>query len=333
MHHNQKICSFDKTSFMKKTSIIFFYLLILVVQVKSHGQYTEVINSNRPGFSQSAFSVGKQVVQFEIGSYIINENRTPYPSYEVEGFGIDFAARYGFLKESLEISINGNYQNDSQTYNLTIPVENSRANFKQLRLGAKYLIYDPNKNKEDVVNVYSYHANRGFKWNQLIPAVAISGGINYDTKNNPYTAGGVEGLSYNASVITQNNFYDGWAFVTNFLLDRISSGQQDFHYILTLTHALNEKWMVFAEKHGIKSNFYADNLISFGGGSLLNKDLQLDTGITFNFKNTPSLIKFSFGLSYRIDKHKDEIKVKNKKFEKSKRKKRFRSRKRSKNKA
>ena len=90
MHHNQKICSFDKISFMKKTSIIFFYLLILVVQVKSHGQYTEVINSNRPGFSQSAFSVGKQVLQFEIGSYIINEKRTPYPNYEVEGFGIDF---------------------------------------------------------------------------------------------------------------------------------------------------------------------------------------------------------------------------------------------------
>ena len=156
MHHNQKICSFDKISFMKKTSIIFFYLLILVVQVKSHVQYTEVINSNRPGFSQSAFSVGKQVVQFEIGSYIINEKRTPYPNYEVEGFGIDFGARYGFLKESLEISINGNYQNDSQTYNITIPVENSRANFKHLRLGAKYLIYDPNKNKEDVIAETQY---------------------------------------------------------------------------------------------------------------------------------------------------------------------------------
>ena len=31
----------------------------------SHGQYTDQINSNRPGASIGAFSVGKNVVQFE----------------------------------------------------------------------------------------------------------------------------------------------------------------------------------------------------------------------------------------------------------------------------
>ena len=45
--------------------------------------------------------------------------------------------------------------------------------------------------------MYSYHANRGFKWSSLIPAVSvIAGGLNYDTKDNPYTATTVEGLSY-----------------------------------------------------------------------------------------------------------------------------------------
>ena len=45
-------------------------------------QYTDVINSNRPGASQSAFSVGTNVLQFEIGPYLMNEKRNSYPSYD-----------------------------------------------------------------------------------------------------------------------------------------------------------------------------------------------------------------------------------------------------------
>ena len=79
------------------------------------------------------------------------------------------------------------------------------------------------------------------------------------------------------------------------MLDRISSDQQDFHYILTLTHSFNLRWVVFAEKHGIKSDFYADNLMRFGAGYLLNKDLQFDSALTFNFKDTPSISEFHTG--------------------------------------
>ena len=214
---------------------------------------------------------------------------------------------------------------------MTIPVETDRANFKQLSIGAKYLIYDPNKNREEKINLYSYHANIGFKWRDLIPAVAFSAGFNYDTKNNPYLSSGVEGLSYNASIITQSNFYGGWVFITNFFMDRIISNQEDFHYILTLTHSFNPKWVVFAEKHGIKSDFYADNLMRFGGGYLLNKDLQLDSSFTLNLKDTPSVFNINFGVSYRIDRHEDILK-KNNKSAKSERKRRSRNRKKSKKK-
>ena len=58
-------------------------------------------------------------------------------------------------------------------------------------------------------------------------------------------------------------------------------------------HSFNPKWVVFVEKHGIKSDFYADNLARFGGGFLLNKDLQLDSSLTFNFKDTPSIFNIS----------------------------------------
>jgi len=299
-----------------KTSLI----ILLCCAPALQAQYTDVINSNRPGASQTAFSVGKKVLQLEVGPYLMNEKRTPYPSYEAKGFGVDFAAHYGFFKEALELNIQGTYQREIQTYAFAIPVENKRANFKNLNLGAKYLVYDPNKNREEKINVYSYHANRGFKWRQLIPAVAVAAGVNFDTKDNPYTASGVEGLSYRAALITQNNFFGGWVFVTNLMMDRISSDQQDLQYILTLTHSFHPKWVVFAETQGIKSDFYADNLVRFGGGYLFNKDLQLDTALTLNFKDTPSVFNVNFGVSYRIDRHKDELKIKNNTSSKGKRK-------------
>jgi len=285
------------------------YLLIafLMVSFSVFSQYTEVINSNRPGVSRSAFSVGTNVAQLEVGPYIIKEEHTPL-QYEVSGFGVDFAARYGFWKEELEFNLEGTYQNDTFTDNRsTISSKTSRSNFKNLTLGAKYLVYDPLKNsEEEKPNLYSYWANKKFKWKSLIPAVAVYAGANYDTKNNPYTAPDVEGFSPKVAVISQNNFAGGWVFVINLIKDRIGSDFSEFQYILTLTHSFNPKWVIFGETQGIKSDFYADNLFRFGGAYLWGKDFQLDTAVTLNTKDTPSVFSVNFGASYRLDFHKDK---------------------------
>jgi len=284
-------------------------LLILIFSF-SHlavAQYTEVINSNRPGVSQSAFSVGTNVLQFEAGPYLFKEEHTPL-QYDVSGFGADFAARFGLLFESLELNIQGTYQNDTQTINSSaIPQEIDRGNFRYLTIGAKYMIYDPyRKAGEEKPNLYSWKANRQFKWKSLIPAVAIYAGAHYDTKNNPYTAPGIEGFSPKVAVISQNNFAGGWVFVINLIKDRIGTDQSDFQYILTLTHSFNPQWAIFGETQGIKSDFYADNLFRFGGAYLWNKNFQLDTALTFNTKDTPSVLGVNFGMSYRLDFHEDK---------------------------
>jgi hypothetical protein len=285
------------------------YLLIafLTLSYSAFSQYTEVINSNRPGVSRSAFSVGTNVAQLEVGPYIIKEEHTPL-QYEVSGFGVDFSARYGFWKEELEINLEGTYQNDTFTDNRSsISSETSRSNFKNLTLGAKYLVYDPLKNsEEEKPNLYSYWANKKFKWKSLIPAVAVYAGANFDTKNNPYTAPDVEGFSPKVAVISQNNFAGGWVFVINLIKDRIGSDFSEFQYILTLTHSFNPKWVIFGETQGIKSDFYADNLFRFGGAYLWGKDFQLDTAVTLNTKDTPSVFSVNFGASYRLDFHKDK---------------------------
>ena len=35
-------------------------------------------------------------------------------------------------------------------------------------------------------NVYSYFADKKFKWKNLIPAVSVYTGFNIDSKNNPF---------------------------------------------------------------------------------------------------------------------------------------------------
>ena len=61
-----------------------FVLFILFSFTDVNAQYTEVINSNRPGVSESAFSVGTGVVQFEAGAFTVNEEHVPL-NYEVSG--------------------------------------------------------------------------------------------------------------------------------------------------------------------------------------------------------------------------------------------------------
>ncbi|WP_417874644.1 transporter [Xanthomarina gelatinilytica] len=284
----------------------YVFLMVFAFTLNGYSQYTEVINSNRPGISQSAFSVGTNVVQFEAGPYMLNEKHQLLDR-EDKSFGADFAVRYGLLWPQLELNLEGTFQSTKRSYTNTVPNEDSFSNFKNLTLGAKYLVYDPFKNsEEEKPNLYSWKANHSFKWKYLIPAVAVYVGANYDTADNPFTASGVEGFSPKIMVSTQNNFSGGWVFVMNFIKDRIGTDQSDFSFILTLTKSVTDQLAVFAESENISSDFYADNLIRFGGAYLWTRNLQVDAAATFNTKDTPSVFGVALGASYRLDFHKDK---------------------------
>jgi hypothetical protein len=289
---------------MKTRLSLFFIALSTILSVNA--QYTEEINSNRPGVSRGAWSVGKNVAQVETGPYMVREKHTPLKS-ELSGLGFDLAARYGLFFEELELNLEATYQSATFTDSRsTIPAEQKFSNFKNLVLGAKYLVYDPYKDKEeDKPNLMSYHANKKFKWKTLIPAVSVYVGGNYDFKNNPYLAPDVEGFSPKVIISSQNNFKSGWVMVINIIKDRIGSEYSDLQWIVTFTKAINEKWVGFGEAQAIYSDFYADNLFRLGGAYLHTKDMQFDAGITFNTKDTPSVFNANFGVSYRFDMHID----------------------------
>ena len=290
---------------MKKTLPILITFLFFATNT-IFAQYTETINSNRPGDSQSAFSVGSNVIQIETGAYFLNEKHELLDN-KVKGVGLNFTLRYGLILEELELQVSGVYQNDKHTdMRSTIDTEYNRSNFKKFKIGAKYLVYDPYKNRDDSPNLYSYWANNKFKWNSLIPAVSVYAGINIDGENNPYTAPGIKGVSPSFTIATQNNFNNNFVLITNLILERIGTNQNDFEYIVTLTHAFNNQWVSFIETHGINSEFYAENMLKFGAAYLSNENLQLDTSVTINFKNTPKIFYINFGGSYRFDLHKDK---------------------------
>ena len=289
-----------------KKSLLILIAFIFFISNKISAQYTEIINSNRPGDSQSAFSVGSNVIQIETGAYLLNEKHELLDN-KVKGMGLNFMLRYGLILEELEIQVSGIYQNDQFTdMRSTIDTKYNRSNFKKFKIGAKYLVYDPYKNRDDRPNLYSYWANNKFKWSSLIPAVSVYAGINIDGKNNPYTAHGIKGVSPTFTIATQNNFSNNFVLITNLILERIGTNQNDFEYITTLTYAINSQWVSFIEAHGINSDFYAENMLKFGAAYLSNENLQLDASLIINFKDTPKIFYINFGGSYRFDLHKDK---------------------------
>lgn len=274
-----------------------------------HAQYTEVINSNRPGTSQGAFAVGNQVLQLETGFSMGWEEHALLKT-ETNAFNIDYAIRYGLLWEQLEISLSGTFLSESVVDNRSaVPLEYSQSNFKSNTLGAKYLIYDPYKKRDlEAPNLYSWKANNKFRWRELIPAVSFYAGANFDTKENPFIPPNDPTISPKFVLMTQNNMEGGFVFITNLIVDRITSDFPTYSYILTLTHAFNPRFSIFVENQGIKSDFYADQILRFGGAHLFGKNLQVDALASLNFKDTPSKFFVGAGISYRFDMHsKDEI--------------------------
>ena len=150
-------------------------LILSLSTIQAFSQYTDVINSNRPGVSRSAFSVGTNVAQIEVGPYSVKEKRTPALPYEVSGFGIYLTARYGLLFEELELNIEGTYQNDTKSFPSNPSEESKRSNFKFLAFGAKYLVYDPyKKSAEEKPNLYSWKANHSFRWKSPVAWEKVS---------------------------------------------------------------------------------------------------------------------------------------------------------------
>src|SRR5690606_17290682 len=90
------------------------FLFLLCSGNITYAQYTETINSNRPGASQGAFSVGTNVLQLEGGGFYGNDNHNLRLT-DTDLYGVDYSFRYGLFFEALEVSLTGAFQAETTT--------------------------------------------------------------------------------------------------------------------------------------------------------------------------------------------------------------------------
>lgn len=285
---------------MKKAVIVFSVFLISITQA----QYTPIINSNRPGESMTAFAVGRHMLQVETGVYGLLEEHSKLRTNN-NGIGAELNLRYGNFDDRLEFVLQTNTIYDA--FNSPL-VQEKRFGIKAANLGAKFLVFDPFKNKKDDWNMYSWKANKKFKWKQFIPAVAVYAGANFNYETNRFYPIVVDEniVTPRAMLITQNQFGTSTVFVTNWFWDKFGSPYENKGFIATLTNSFGKKYMIMLEVKAIQGDYYSDQILTAGFAYLLKDNIQLDLNISKNFKDTPDLLYGGVGMSYRFDLGRDE---------------------------
>lgn len=284
-------------------------VLVFFVFFSGYGQYTEVINSNRPGASQGAFSVGEKVLQVE-GLVHYGEENHNLTGVDARMMGVGYEVRYGIWRERLELTLRGDFIDARMTY--PVGGERSSMTFRDFRsntLGAKYLLYDPYKKRDERgPNLYSWRKNNRFQLEDLIPAVSIYAGANLRFGDRPsvYPFYGSQqaNISPKVALITQHN-WGSTVFTMNFEFDYLTDAHKRFSGIFSLTQYIGEDFSVLGEFQLINNHFYSDELVRLGMAYLLSRDLQLNLSGLTNFKNTPDRWSIGLGASYRWDWHKD----------------------------
>lgn len=271
---------------------------LLLASFSGYSQYTDIINSNRPGRSMAAFSVGQTVFQTEFGIYGFEEKHKLLDT-EAKGFGSEINLRYGAFLEQLEFNFDLDYRKDKYDNSR---YEIDRSGFRNTTFGAKYLFYDPYKSRmNDKPNLYSWKANHSFSWKRLIPAVGFYAGAIVNIGDSKFKGPNDPSISPKLAVLAQSQFGKN-VFVANIISKQISSDDPIWSYIVTLTHGFSEKWSGFIENEGIKSDGHSDMIFRGGAAFLLAENFQIDASFGMSAKNTPSHGFGSIGFSWRFDK-------------------------------
>jgi outer membrane putative beta-barrel porin/alpha-amylase len=280
---------------------VFLVLILFNCFQIVNAQYTEIINSKRPGFSESPYSIGTDVFQFETGlfhRYSNNESLLARP----KTIGGELYFRYGKFLEKLELNAKIAYQFDEvkNPFNTNYNING----ISELTFGAKYLIYEQNytdKSKE----IRSWKRKMAFDKKRLIPSVGVFAGVNTNFLGKDFKE---NELSIKGAILLQNDFSDRLVLLTNLIADKILSESNEYSYIATMTYALNYKWSYFIESQGIFEKGYNPKF-HFGTGIayLFSDDMQLDISTRTNFFEDYSFLYSSIGVAWRLDRHSDEV--------------------------
>jgi hypothetical protein len=280
---------------------VFLLLLTLFCLQIANAQYTEIINSKRPGFSESPYSIGTNVYQFETGFFYRNSDNPSILS-NPNTYGSDLLIRYGKFSEKLEFDLNIAYQFDE----VKNPVGDNYHihGLSDLTFGAKYLIRQQefaDRSKE----IRSFKKRYAFDWKRLIPSIGVYAGVHTKFISKDYKA---DEMSYKMALLLQNDFTDRLVVLTNLIADKYTTDDEFYKYIVTMTYAIDQNWSFFIENQGRYQDKFSPQY-QFGSGLayLVNENLQIDAAARTNFFDNYTYTYFSTGFAWRLDRHRDSL--------------------------
>jgi hypothetical protein len=281
----------------------FFAVFFLIGHTSIFAQYTDVINSNKPGFSESPYSVGKNVYQFE--SNLFFRNITTDPTFsKPQSLGLDLLFRTSFFLEKLELNAQFTYQQDKVAFKNIFTSNYFTSGFSRMTIGAKYLLFQKeyeDKSKE----VRSFRRKYAFDRKRLIPSVALYLGMNTDFVNDIYKRGDI---TPKVGVLLQHNLTTDFNLITNIFYDNIGSDFSEISYIVTATQSFSSRWSVFFENQTIFKKTQNNTNLALGFAYLYSRDLQFNSSGRLLFEGKAQGFYAGLGVSYRINKHKDLFK-------------------------
>ena len=282
---------------MKK---IVLFVVVLIAFQSINAQYTKIINSKRPGFSESPYGVGTKVFQVETGAFYEQSNLNKI-FYADNTLGANLFLRYGRFLEKLEVNLDFAYQKDERSFHNVLNTNPATVNgISKLTLGAKYLIYN-SKYTDKSKEIRSWKKRTAFDIKRLIPSVGVYVGWNSNFLSNGFKE---DNMSIKGAVLLQNDITDRFVVLTNLIVDKILLDEMQYSYILTTTYALNDKWSIFGEHQGtFGKNMNSKFQFGVGTAFLVNNNLQVDVSGRTTMVGKGNINYVSLGGSWRLDGH------------------------------
>lgn len=278
---------------MKNFFLKFLFVFFLFGIASIQAQYTDIINSNKPGFSEGPYGVGMGVYQFE--SDIFFKNTSVKPTFsQPESFGVDLLFRTSFFLEKLELNTQLTYQTDK-----IVSQNGVSSGLSKFIIGAKYLLFQPeytDKTKE----IKSWKRRNAFDRKRLIPSVGAYFGVNTDFLNTNYKT---SYITPKIGFLFQHNLTNDFNVITNIYYDKIGTSFSEFSYIITATQNLSYSWSGFLETQRIFQESQNDINLGIGAVYLFSKDFQANASVRSIKEGGFQGVYGSLGISYRIDKH------------------------------
>jgi hypothetical protein len=269
----------------------FFFSLFIFSTMYS--QYTDVINSNKPGFSESPYSVGSGVYQFE--SDFFYKNTSTKPTFlKPHTFGVDLFFRTSFFLEKLEINTQLTYQRET--------IDNDfNDGLSKFTLGAKYLLFEP-VYKDATKEIRSWKKQNTFDKKRLIPSVGLYIGMHTDFLDTIHKK---NRMSPKVGVLLQHNLTNNLNIVSNVFYDKIGTNSSEIYYVISTTQNFGYRWSGFIEYQEIFNKQQESSNYGIGFAYLFRNNFQINiSGRVLQEDKTKGFYS-SLGISYRIDKHQD----------------------------